>query len=143
MKLTKICNLKMILAALLFINFNIKKTEIQNLIVFKLHSDSITKEANREIIAFGNEFKTIFKDDDSKYIELRNYTCNFELNKNALIGFKRAKKIYDILENECLIPRSKVHYIDISNRDLLGVMGKEQCESMMKTKRVGIKLEVH
>ena len=144
MEITKINSFKIILASLLFINFNIKKTELKNIIVFKMHSDSIkSKDYIKEVISFGNEFKTLFKDDNSKYIELRNYTCKFELDKNALIGFQRAKKICDILEKECLIPRTKVHYIDVASRDLAEVMGKETCESMFKTKRVGIKLEVH
>lgn len=137
-------SIKLILISVMFFSFNIKKTEIYSLIVFEVNTDSIKSKAEiNELLEFGNGFKSLTKEDNTKYIELRNYTCNFELEKNPLIGFQRAKRIYDILEKECQISRTKIHYIDITNRELIQAMGNKTCDNMSKTKNVGIKLEIH
>lgn len=124
--------------------FSFLKTEPQSIIKFKIYTDTICSKTDYErVVLFGKNF---IKNDSiikNSYIEIRNYTCDFELKNNPLIGFKRAKKIYDILEKESNVPRAKIHYIDLPSREGLQINGKIDCENMLKSKSVGVKLEIH
>jgi hypothetical protein len=144
MKNFVMCKLLIIFSGILvFSNFNRSKDEIQYFIKFKTYSDSIkTKSDFDEVVLFGKKFKNISLEHSDSYIQIRNYTYSFELNENPLIGFQRSKKIYDILERECLIPRSKIHYLDLPARDL-ALNFVETNDSLLKKRSVGIKLELH
>ena len=145
--LNKILIIFLILTSFSFIGsqLNMKKNESQNIIKFKLYTDTLVSgNSVDEIVAIGNGFKKLLEIDPiNKRLELRNYTCGFELDKNPMIGFQRAKVIYDILEKKCKVPRKKIHYIDIESRDLVMLASKTICESMYKIKSVGIIIEIH
>jgi hypothetical protein len=118
----------------------VKSEEPVYIVSFKKGSCKMEDSVKTQLIKFGNAFLNLIKEDKDRYftIDLKNYTCSDELNKNKMIGFKRAKLIIDILEKECKIDRKKVRYIDIKGLDEIGRLSKTNCNDIIR----GVKIEI-
>jgi hypothetical protein len=140
--------MKILLSTLILIvllAFTKSKNEQVSFVKFKINSDSISsKKDSLVVIDFGEKFNNLDSLLKQKvFIVIRNYTCEFELESNAFIGFQRAKKIYDLLEKKCKIPRNKIHYVDLKGLEAIQIGGEKKCEHMKESKKVGVILEFH
>ncbi len=127
---------KFLMIIFLLVNLKSYSHDPVFIITFKKGTDIVDDSTKKKIIALGKSYNFFSNDslsNDHYYqIDLWNFTCSDELDKDPMIGFKRAKKVIDILEKECGINRKNIRYIDEIARDKTRNAKFQHCEAMKR-----------